>query len=94
VVLAGTPIEDLVPLPVKSDHSMTEPWALDRRASRTRYWVIAFAASLATITYIDRVAIAQAAPLISVELKLTPVRMGYILAAFGWSYALFEVPSG
>jgi MFS family permease len=56
--------------------------------------VIIFAASLAAITYIDRVAIAQAAPFISAELKLTPVRMGYILAAFGWSYAAFEVPSG
>jgi ACS family glucarate transporter-like MFS transporter len=73
---------------------MTESLMPEERPTHARHWVIVFAASLAAITYIDRVAIAQAAPFISSQLKLTPVRMGYILAAFGWSYALFEVPSG
>jgi MFS transporter, ACS family, glucarate transporter len=64
------------------------------RSTHARYWVIVFAASLASITYIDRVAIAQAAPFLASELGLTTVRIGYVLAAFDWSYTLFEVPSG
>ncbi len=33
-----------------------------QRPTRTRYWVIVFAVTLAMITYIDRVCISQAAP--------------------------------
>lgn len=66
----------------------------DGRPTRMRLRVVVFAATLAFITYIDRVAIAQAAPFISDELRLTPIRIGYILGAFNWSYTLFEIPSG
>jgi len=62
--------------------------------THTRYWVIVFTASLAAITYIDRIAIAQAAPFITRELRLTSIQMGYVLGAFEWSYCLFEVPAG
>jgi MFS family permease len=56
--------------------------------------VVVFAVTLAVITYIDRVCISQAAPSMRRELGLTPVDMGYAFAAFGWAYALFEVPGG
>jgi MFS family permease len=62
--------------------------------SRTRYWVIVFAVTLAVITYIDRVCISKAAPLIQQDLGLTKQEMGYAFAAFGWAYALFELPGG
>ena len=64
------------------------------QATQARRWVVVFAASLAVVCYIDRVAIAQAAPLIATEFKLTPVEMGHVLAAFSWSYTVFEVPAG
>ena len=64
------------------------------RATRKRQWVIVFAMTLAVITYIDRVAIAQAQPFISRDLGLDKVQMGMVFAAFGWAYALFEIPSG
>jgi len=64
------------------------------RPTRIRYWVIVFAVTLAIVTYIDRVCISQAAPLISRDLGFSEVQMGYIFAAFAWAYALFEVPSG
>jgi len=64
------------------------------RATRVRYWVIVFAVTLAVITYIDRVCISFAAPSISHDLGLTPVQMGWAFTAFGWAYALFEVPGG
>src|SRR5882724_9072316 len=64
------------------------------RPSHARYWVIVFAVTLAVITYIDRVCISKAAPLIQRDLILTKQQMGYAFAAFGWAYALFEIPGG
>jgi MFS family permease len=62
--------------------------------TKARHVVTAFAVALAVITYIDRVAISQAAPFITAELGLSPIQMGWALAAFGWAYALFEIPGG
>jgi MFS family permease len=59
-----------------------------------RHVVTAFALALAVITYIDRVAIAVAAPFISSELGLSRTQMAWALAAFAWAYALFEIPGG
>ena len=65
-----------------------------QRATRVRYWVIVFAITLAVVTYIDRVSISFAAPFISKDLGLDKRQMGAIFAAFGWAYALFEIPGG
>jgi MFS transporter, ACS family, glucarate transporter len=62
--------------------------------SKARYIVTAFAVTLAVITYIDRVGIAVAAPLISKDLALSTIQMGWALSAFGWAYAVFEIPGG
>ena len=62
--------------------------------SRARNVVLWFAATLAVITYVDRVCISQAAPFMREELHLSKEQMGYIFAAFGWAYALFEIPGG
>lgn len=62
--------------------------------SRSRYWVIVFAVTLAILAYIDRVCISQAAPVISRDLGLSKVQMGSIFGAFALSYALFEIPGG
>lgn len=73
---------------------MTNSDTLSTKATRTRYWVIVFAITLAVITYVDRVCISKAAPLIQQDLGLTKEQMGYAFAAFGWAYALFEIPGG
>jgi len=62
--------------------------------TRARYWVIVFAITLAVLSYIDRVAISQAATPISQALGLSRSQMGLIFGAFALSYALFEIPSG
>jgi MFS family permease len=56
--------------------------------------VIVFAVTLAVITYVDRVSISFAAPSIQKDLGLTSVQMGWAFWAFGWCYALFEIPGG
>lgn len=68
--------------------------AIASTASRARYWVIVFAVTLAVITYVDRVCISQAARFIQADLGLSKKDMGYAFAAFGWAYALFEIPGG
>jgi MFS transporter, ACS family, glucarate transporter len=62
--------------------------------SRARHTTVVFAMVLAIITYIDRVCISQAAPLISTDLGLTKVQMAWAFSVFGWAYALFEIPGG
>lgn len=63
-------------------------------ASNTRHWVIVFAVSLATVQYIDRVAISQAMPYIAADLELTDGQKGMVFSAFTLAYALFEIPTG
>ncbi len=62
--------------------------------TRARYITIVFAMLLAIVTYIDRVCISQAAPLVSQDLGLTKVQMAWAFSVFGWAYALFEIPGG
>src|SRR5262245_23407961 len=82
---------DLVP----KQRSETDPaMSSELQPTRARYWVIVFTITLAVITYVDRVCISKAAPLIQHDLGLTKEQMGYAFAAFGWAYALFEIPGG
>lgn len=64
------------------------------RATNARQWVIFYAVTLAVITYVDRVCISKSAEFIMRDLHLTKVQMGYAFTAFGWAYALFEIPGG
>ena len=62
--------------------------------SGIRHRVLAFAATLAVITYVDRVCIAQAAPYIQRDLGLSSAQMGLAFSAFALAYAIFEIPGG
>ena len=48
-----------------------------QQPSKARYWVVVFAVTLAILSYIDRVAISQAAPLISKDFNLDKQQMGF-----------------
>ena len=67
---------------------------MTEKPTRARYGVIFFAVTLAILSYVNRVAISQAAPDIARDLKFSDVQMGKIFGAFALSYALFEIPSG
>lgn len=62
--------------------------------TRARYVTVALALTIAVVMYIDRVCISQAAPLISKDLGLSKVEMGWAFSVFAWAYALFEIPGG
>ena len=62
--------------------------------TRVRYGVVGFALTLAILSYIQRVAISQAATPIAADLHLDKQQLGSVLGAFGLAYALFEIPMG
>jgi MFS family permease len=64
------------------------------KPSRVRYSVVVLAVGLAVLSYMQRVAISEAAGPISRDLHISKAGMGAIFGAFGLSYALFEVPMG
>ena len=64
------------------------------RPSRVRHLVLAMTVAVYMITYMDRVVISNAAPVIRTEMGFSLVTMGWILASFRWSYALFQIPGG
>src|SRR5436190_17302011 len=64
-------------------------------ATRVRYGVLAFACSLAAITYLDRLCIGAAAPYLRDALGLQNVSdLRWAFTAFSLAYAIFEVPTG
>jgi len=46
------------------------------------------------INYLDRSNLSVAAPELAKDLGLTSVERGYILSAFGWTYAALQIPGG
>src|SRR6202167_3621102 len=64
------------------------------RPSRGRWYILLLISLMYLITYLDRVNISTAAPIISKEFGFDKVTMGIIFSAFVWSYALFQVPGG
>lgn len=64
------------------------------KPTRVRNGVVTMAISLAVLSYVQRVAISQAAGPIMHDLHLDKAQMGLIFGAFGLSYAIFELPMG
>jgi len=64
-------------------------------AQRPRNWIlIGLLAAVAVINHVDRGGLSVAAPAISAELHLDPVRMGVVLSAFFRSYAALQLAGG
>src|ERR1700753_4486713 len=64
------------------------------RIGHWRYSIVAMLFAVTIVTYADRATIAIAGPVVSKELGLSPVQMGYIFSAFGWSYVIGQLPGG
>src|SRR5262252_11001245 len=59
-----------------------------------RWYILLLISLMYLITYLDRVNISTAAPVISQEFGFDKVTMGVIFSAFVWAYAMFQVPGG
>jgi len=64
------------------------------RPSGARHAVLALVVLIYVITYMDRVNIAAAMPVMQGKLGLSIVTVGWIFSAFRWGYALFQIPGG
>lgn len=67
---------------------------LRARPTRVRHIVLWLTVGAYMITYMDRVVISAAVPVIQKEFGFSLVTMGWILAAFRWGYSLFQIPGG
>ena len=62
--------------------------------SNIRYWMLALLFINIVINYLDRTNLSVATPELARDLGLTSVERGYILSAFGWTYAALQIPGG
>lgn len=61
------------------------------RQSRSLWLLLSLLVLSIFINYIDRSNLSIAAPLLQAELSLTPSRLGALLSAFFWTYALLQL---
>ncbi len=64
------------------------------KPTRVRYQVLGVVCVVYLITYLDRVCISVAAPLMMEEYQLSTLQWGAVLSAFSWTYAAFQIPIG
>ncbi|AJZ59618.1 major Facilitator Superfamily protein [Paraburkholderia fungorum] len=67
---------------------------LRTHATGKRHRLLAMLFVTVVITYLDRSNLSIAATAIAKDLQLDPARMGLVFSAFGWSYALLQIPGG
>src|SRR5882672_4738772 len=72
---------------------MTET-KLTARPTHTRHVVLALIVAAYMITYMDRVNIASAVPVIQKDMGFSMITIGWIFASFRWGYAFFQIPGG
>jgi ACS family D-galactonate transporter-like MFS transporter len=62
--------------------------------TRVRYGMLALVFINVVINYLDRSNLSVAASSLSKDLELSSVEMGLIFSAFGWTYAVLQIPGG
>ncbi len=67
---------------------------VEERQTRVRYLIITILFVVSCFSFADRSALSQAVSSMPKEMNLNATRIGYLLFAFGWAYALGQLPSG
>jgi MFS transporter, ACS family, glucarate transporter len=65
-----------------------------RATSHVRWVVLGFLTLISFVAYLLRTNMSVAGERIMTDAGLTPVQLGWVLAAFAWGYALFQLPGG
>src|SRR5271156_397192 len=74
---------------------MTPPDKLDARSVSRRRWGIAFLLGFGVlVNYFDRVNLSVSQEALHAEFGISLVTFGYLLSAYSWTYAAFQLPSG
>lgn len=64
------------------------------RRSHVRYAILAMIFAMTAINFADRAAMSVSGSAIKSDLGISPVTLGYIFSAFGWSYVVAQIPGG
>ena len=64
------------------------------KPTRHRYVIMLMIFVSVVITFLDRSNISITAPAMRTELGIDTIHMGWILSAFGWTYAFCQIPGG
>jgi sugar phosphate permease len=67
---------------------------MSAKPTRVRYTVLMMVVMVYFITYLDRVLLSNALPVIQKEFGFSLASMGLILGCYQWAYALFQIPGG
>jgi ACS family D-galactonate transporter-like MFS transporter len=67
---------------------------IQTQATAKRHRLLAMLFITVVITYLDRSNLSIAATAIAQDLQLDSTQMGLVFSAFGWSYALLQIPGG
>ncbi|HDR9089989.1 TPA: MFS transporter [Burkholderia vietnamiensis] len=78
----------------RASAAFTASTASTAPASRKRMVILALLFVTVVINYLDRSNLSIAAPALFKELNIDPVRAGLVFSAFGWTYALMQIPGG
>lgn len=62
--------------------------------AENRYKILLLVFISVVINYVDRSNLSIAAHAISEDFKLTPSELGLLFSAFGWAYAMLQIPGG
>jgi sugar phosphate permease len=79
---------------MKPEHADYGEYPVTEQPTYVRYWVVAATAFAALWMYIDRVCFSTLAPGIGEELGIDERDMSFVLGAFFFTYALFQIPVG
>jgi sugar phosphate permease len=64
------------------------------RPTRVRHTVLALVVMVYFVTYLDRVLLSNALPVIQKQFHFSIGTLGLILGCYNWAYALFQIPGG
>src|ERR1700691_5316942 len=62
--------------------------------SQRRFLIAMMLFVIVVLNYLDRSNISIVGPQLSRALHLTPVKLGFVLSGFGWTYVALQIPSG
>jgi MFS transporter, ACS family, D-galactonate transporter len=63
-------------------------------AGRGRFFILGLIFVCVVINYMDRTTVSVAGNALATDLHLSPVRLGLVFSAFGWTYAALQIPGG
>ncbi|MEO6527393.1 MAG: MFS transporter [Gemmatimonadaceae bacterium] len=73
---------------------ITSSGATAEQPTRSRFLIMVLLFVSVTVNYLDRSNLSITAPAMRQELGFDTAQMGYVLSAFGWTYAIFQIPGG